>query len=166
MNKTLVIVALSCFAALCGCEANLQLDSRPANSVSPATGSVNVPFSLEGDRFFVTSLVGPHGYADGRAFRTLLDTGSAISMVDAAVIDAKPTGTMDITTFNGTVLRAATVTEQLCIADRCDTETVAIVPGLSASINADVVLRGAFLSQFKTVSFNFETLDMMLGPHK
>jgi hypothetical protein len=167
MNKILTLV-LACVATLCGCEANLQLETKPKATSQDASAMVTiVPFTLEGgDRYFVTTLLGTPGYSGGKEIKTLLDTGSAITMVDSLLLDQKPTGSTSITTFNGTVLHVVTVSKQLCIASECETEDVAIVPGLYKSIGADVVLRGSFLNQFQSAEFNFETSTLDLGPRK
>lgn len=165
MNKALILAASLFLTVLWGCEASLQVDSKPTSpSVIPAT---IVPFTLEsGNRYFITALLGTPGYSGGKEIKTLLDTGSAITMVDSLLLDQKPTGSMDVSTFDGSRLHVGTVSKQLCIASECDIETVAIVPGLRNAIGADVVLSGAFLNQFKDATFNFELNVLDLGPRK
>lgn len=162
-----VLTTVLCAVLLCGCEASLQLDSKPATTSTGVIPATIVPFTLEGgNRYFITALLGTPGYSGGKEYKTLLDTGSAVTMIDALLLDQKPTGVETVTTFNGTSLRVGTLSKQLCIASQCDIETVAYVPGLRNSIGADVVLSGAFLSQFKDATFNFELNVLDLGARK
>jgi len=139
----------------CSCTLPAQPAQRVYKSVFSTVTITPVtitPFRLIDGQYFVDTNV------DGHKRAALLDTGSSITLIRANLIHKSATGSINVTDYHGGSQKIPTVETTVCVQNICNDETV----GMVSTLPEDVVLRGSFLNQFSTATFDFKNSVLIL----